>query len=796
VDRDSATLVGEPGRVPIHAGAKSWGLIGSAAAAVVLLIGLAGLWAGVVLFKVKTRDGVLIVEVNEPGAEVYIDGDRINVTWDKAGKRAEIGLKSGTRQIEVKKDGFTAHGEEVTLEDRGRKVLVARLQRTTMGGFRPLFNGKDLTGWKQLPKGKAKWEAKDGVLTGKGDIGHLFYFTSNYENFRLRVEARINGGGSGGVYFRQPFGPSKGKGYPSTGFSVRISSTSGTTPQTGTLYFDNREVVKVTDSAVRPNEWFALDIVADGPHVVVRVNGTTTADYVHAEPRAPAGQIALGVNDADSAIAFRMVEIEELPPGDRLLRWVSPRGRYDQVKGNLWMENIDGRCKFMLQVRDNERFLFAPSFDPNDRRPTWVQLRRDSCHVLIGNERWAKWYDGKWQVRERPAPVEKSSAAKLGAWVPLFNGKDTSGWDMVSRDRSAWTFEDGALVIQSKNSIPSVLFSQRADYDHFHLRMEAMLSEGAQGWIVLRAGPSEGGRGDDQGYGIRIGEEGLLPGAGTGSLALIARASLPYLLCAAPRFELKHGVWFPLEIIVTGNRVRVLIAGKSAVDYTNINDAFTIGRLGLRCQRGGSEVRFRNVEIKELPPPAEPPPLPDVAHDAKGFVPLFNGKDLTGWKVFPEGADNWEVKDGILTCRRGLKNFLFTERDDYQDFHLRVEARIDKAGNSGVFFWMDHENPYSSGIEAEVVSGRDTGTLLQYALGKTIWRERTPDRLMAVNEWFTLEVIAQGNRVRTLVNGKPAASKTFWVKNRARSNIALQHHTPKTVIEFRKVEIRELPPTR
>jgi hypothetical protein len=199
-----------------------------------------------------------------------------------------------------------------------------------------------------------------------------------------------------------------------------------------------------------------------------------------------------------------------------------------------------------------------------------------------------------------------------------------------------WAFHDGALVSQSKEPFPSVLFSQRSDYDHFHLRMEAMLGDGAQGWIVLRAGPPGDGRGDYQGYGVRIGETGILPGAPTGSLALTARAALPSLLSAAPPLAPKPGEWFPLEIIAEGNRVRVFINGNTAVDYMT-TETFTIGRLGLVRQKG-AEVRFRKMEFKELPPPASPPPLPDVRGDAKGFVSLFNGKDMTGWKVLPPKA--------------------------------------------------------------------------------------------------------------------------------------------------------------
>jgi hypothetical protein len=98
--------------------AKNGWLIGGAVTTCVLLIGLVGLWASGV-FKVKTKDGIIVVEVNEPNAEVYVDGEKVTVTWGDGGKKAEIGVRPGTRKIEVKKDGFTAHGEEVFLVDGG-----------------------------------------------------------------------------------------------------------------------------------------------------------------------------------------------------------------------------------------------------------------------------------------------------------------------------------------------------------------------------------------------------------------------------------------------------------------------------------------------------------------------------------------------------------------------------------------------------------------------------------------------------------------------------------------------------
>jgi formylglycine-generating enzyme required for sulfatase activity len=115
-------------------------LLAGVGAAVMALVVLAGLWAGGV-FKGKTRDGLLVVEVNEPNPEVYVDGDRMMVSWDNGGKKAEIQVKPGTRKVLVKKDGFTVFGEEVTLQEGKRRILVARLSKPLQGEVRGVDKG-------------------------------------------------------------------------------------------------------------------------------------------------------------------------------------------------------------------------------------------------------------------------------------------------------------------------------------------------------------------------------------------------------------------------------------------------------------------------------------------------------------------------------------------------------------------------------------------------------------------------------------------------------------------------------
>ena len=71
---------------------------------------------------------------------------------------------------------------------------------------------------------------------------------------------------------------------------------------------------------------------------------------------------------------------------------------------------------------------------------------------------------------------------------------------------------------------------------------------------------------------------------------------------------------------------------------------------------------------------ALPAPGDDKKEEAKDWTQLFNGKDLTGWHQFPAGGPpTWSVKDGIL---KSASKVLFSNREDYENFQLRIEARL------------------------------------------------------------------------------------------------------------------------
>ena len=99
---------------------------------------------------------------------------------------------------------------------------------------------------------------------------------------------------------------------------------------------------------------------------------------------------------------------------------------------------------------------------------------------------------------------------------------------------------------------------------------------------------------------------------------------------------------------------------------------------------------------------------PLVSAKEKGWVTLYNGKDLTGWQT----TGNWlPQKDGsvLIQPRKGEKGwqrykaYLWTKRT-YKDFVLHVEYKYPPKGNSGIYFRVrDRDNPVKTGIEAQVL---------------------------------------------------------------------------------------------
>jgi hypothetical protein len=181
--------------------------------------------------------------------------------------------------------------------------------------FVPLFNGKDLAGWKTHPSQPGNWRVENGVLIGSGQShGDLYCEKGTYTDFHLRVEARINEGGNSGIFCRSQFGPILPPNNPRRpdGYEAQINVTHVDENKTGSLYGPNGVLVPVANSPVRANDWFLLEIIAVDNHLVVKVNGQTTADYIDADRHFSAGRFALQQHNPETVIEFRKIEVREI----------------------------------------------------------------------------------------------------------------------------------------------------------------------------------------------------------------------------------------------------------------------------------------------------------------------------------------------------------------------------------------------------------------------------------------------------------------------------------------------------
>jgi enterochelin esterase-like enzyme len=196
-----------------------------------------------------------------------------------------------------------------------------------------------------------------------------------------------------------------------------------------------------------------------------------------------------------------------------------------------------------------------------------------------------------------------------------------------------------------------------------------------------------------------------------------------------------------------------------------------------------------------------PNPLP-ARQDRIGWVPLFNGTDLTGWTRYADHKGEWGVKDGALGAT-GPLGYLFSDSGDYENFHIRIDAKINAAGNSGLFIRCQPGKGHPRGYEAQInISSSDpvkTGSLYPDGRDKYTAEEKKKmvvlEQLVKPDEWFTQEVIAVGNHIVIRVNGKTAIDFVDEKNRHTKGHLAIQHASPATVIEVRKVEVKRLPAT-
>src|SRR5215212_845050 len=224
------------------------------------------------------------------------------------------------------------------------------------------------------------------------------------------------------------------------------------------------------------------------------------------------------------------------------------------------------------------------------------------------------------------------------------------------------------------------------------------------------------------------------------------------------------------------------------------------------------------------------------AQSSDGFVSLFNGKDLSGWKIPPGDGGHWKVVDGVIdydaqSQATGSKD-LWTEKS-YGDYVLRVDWRIKETP------YVNPNVPYilPDGTHARDTRGKemkmslpdsDSGIILRGDVRNqvNIWcwpigsgemygyrmdpkvpadvRAAVTPRTQAdkpVGEWNTYEITVQGSHVTVVLNGKTVIDAPELPGIAPNGPIGLQHHgsmrdgkwtSPPALLQFRNIYLKQL----
>lgn len=195
----------------------------------------------------------------------------------------------------------------------------------------------------------------------------------------------------------------------------------------------------------------------------------------------------------------------------------------------------------------------------------------------------------------------------------------------------------------------------------------------------------------------------------------------------------------------------------------------------------------------------------------EGFKPLFDGKTLSGWRPLDVTGEQvapadsaFSVKDGILYCSGKGNDYWIVAPGTYKDFVLRLEYKLVKHANSGVFLRVPKAgHPAFLGFEVQIMG--DSGEAPTTHSTGAIYDVLTPMRNMSKpeGEWNQFQITCKGSRVRVVLNDfkvidtdfakltKPIGKFTFPYSQLPKEGwLGVQNHGGE--IWFRNIEVKEL----
>jgi hypothetical protein len=401
-------------------------------------------------------------------------------------------------------------------------------------------------------------------------------------------------------------------------------------------------------------------------------------------------------------------------------------------------------------------------------------------------------------------------------FTALFNGKDLSGWHgMETHDlrklagnqavvlgakwmddvRKHWRVENGELVNDGKGAY----LTTDKEFGDIELLVDYKMFPKGDSGIYLKATPqvqiwdyTDKGKfkmGADKGSGGLWNNSPGAPGKD------------PLVLADKP-----FGEWNHFRILMLGERVTVYLNDKLVVKHARLENYFDrklplLPKGPIQLQTHGSEIRWRNIYVREIPGEEANKRLREMSGDS-GFETVFNGQDLDGW----DGAvDNYEVKDGAIICKPRKGGILYT-KPEYSDFVARLEFKLPPHGNNGLAIRYPGgpgDTAYDGMCELQVLDDDYQGIDPRQAHGSAygmVAAHRGYQR--PIGQWNYQEVTVKGSTIKVELNGtlildcdlskvtKFMANRPHPGKDRTSGHFGFAGHNDP--VAFRNIQIKRL----
>ena len=349
-------------------------------------------------------------------------------------------------------------------------------------------------------------------------------------------------------------------------------------------------------------------------------------------------------------------------------------------------------------------------------------------------------------------------------WIALFDGHSFYGWR--PQEAANFRIENGTIVVDSGKQALLCTTTQFSDYV---LKVDFRSDPETNSGIFLRTSPNPKDV-TKSAYELNIAPQSN--GFPTGSL--VGRAKVAG--------QGGDDAWHSYEVVMDGGHVVIKLDGETILDYT---DPKPTGRGFIGLQHNSGRVEFKNVKLRPLK-----------------ATPIFNGKDLEGWKEYSEMASRVSVTpEGFLKLKGGKG--MLESTGHYGDFVLQFDAITHGAySNSGVFFRCI-PGEEMNGYESQLQNGHPNPKELMPRTGSLVRRKLARTMAATDFEWFTETIIAEGPHFAIWVDGylvsdfvdrrKPDKNPRRGLRTEAGSFI-LQGHDANTEVSFRDIRIAEMKP--